>query len=294
MEKTIKNNLDREAMILARAYSGQISWASLAFSLTLIAAYGLLLFYSVIGAVNTELAIFLLVVLSYALYTPIHQAVHGNLSGNPQKATWLDELIGSLASVLSMTQFTMHKAAHLMHHSNTNDSKRDPDNVFGDDKPHQVLWGTFFITINQNIWYFNTRWAGATLADKLRVVSQASATIGLRVTIAVAGYPVEALLFSVLPGVLGAMFTTFVFAWAVHQPHENQKRYQNTSTFVFNRWVDTPITYLWLFQNYHSIHHLFPRVPFHQYRNLFAEIEPIMIDKQAPIYYLGFSRNAGR
>lgn len=289
-----KNNLDRDAMNLARTYSGKISWFTLAFSLTLIAAYGLLLFYSVIGAVNTELAIFLLAVLSYALYTPVHEAVHGNLSGNQKKGTWLDELVGSLASAFSMTQFTMHKAAHLVHHSNTNDSERDPDNVFGDDKPHQVLWGTFFITISQNVWYFNNRWADATFADKLRVVSEASISIGLRVAIALAGYPVEALIFGVLPGILGAMFTTFVFAWAVHQPHENQKRYQNTSTFVFNRLIDTPITYLWLFQNYHSIHHLFPRVPFHQYRNLFGEIEPIMREKKAPIHNIDFVRFGGR
>ena len=46
---------------------------------------------------------------------------------------------------------------------------------------------------------------------------------------------------------------------------------------------------LWGFQNYHSIHHLFPRVPFYTYRAVFEKIEPVMLTKEGPIYHLGFS-----
>ena len=49
----------------------------------------------------------------------------------------------------------------------------------------------------------------------------------------------------------------------------------------------SPVTWLWGFQNYHSIHHLFPRVPFYRYRKLFTDIEEIMIARDAPIYRLG-------
>jgi beta-carotene hydroxylase len=41
-----------------------------------------------------------------------------------------------------------------------------------------------------------------------------------------------------------------------------------------------------LFQNYHSIHHLFPRVPFYHYARLYQDIEEIMSAKGAPIYRL--------
>ena len=44
------------------------------------------------------------------------------------------------------------------------------------------------------------------------------------------------------------------------------------------------LNWFWMFQNYHSIHHLFPRVPFYKYAELFEEIEDVMVAKQAPIY----------
>jgi hypothetical protein len=43
---------------------------------------------------------------------------------------------------------------------------------------------------------------------------------------------------------------------------------------------------IWVNQNYHSIHHLFPRVPFYRYPALFNDIERIMVAKGAPIYRL--------
>ena len=47
------------------------------------------------------------------------------------------------------------------------------------------------------------------------------------------------------------------------------------------------MTWLWLFQNYHSIHHLFPRVPFYRYPSVFGDIEEIMVARGAPVYHLG-------
>jgi nucleoside-diphosphate-sugar epimerase len=41
------------------------------------------------------------------------------------------------------------------------------------------------------------------------------------------------------------------------------------------------VTALWLYQNYHSIHHLFPRVPFYKYRVLFDEVEDLMVAQGA-------------
>jgi beta-carotene hydroxylase len=60
----------------------------------------------------------------------------------------------------------------------------------------------------------------------------------------------------------------------------------DTSTIQLARWGNGLLTWCWLFQNYHSIHHLFPKVAFYQYRNLFEDIEPIMRAKGAPMYVL--------
>jgi beta-carotene hydroxylase len=78
----------------------------------------------------------------------------------------------------------------------------------------------------------------------------------------------------------------YLFAYVVHTPHAAVGRYVDTSTFIVPGKLGTLVTVLWGYQNYHSIHHLFPRVPFYRYADLFAEIEDIMIAKGAPIHRL--------
>jgi beta-carotene hydroxylase len=63
-------------------------------------------------------------------------------------------------------------------------------------------------------------------------------------------------------------------------------RYVDTSTVLLSGPLHELITWLWMFQNYHSIHHLFPRVPFYKYAKLYQEIEDIMIAKGAPVYHV--------
>lgn len=59
----------------------------------------------------------------------------------------------------------------------------------------------------------------------------------------------------------------------------------DTSTIVIGGVTGRLLTLLWGYQNYHSIHHLFPRIPFYRYRRLFEEIELVMVAKGAPIYH---------
>ena len=76
----------------------------------------------------------------------------------------------------------------------------------------------------------------------------------------------------------------YLFAYIVHRPHEQVGRYKDTSTILLPGPLGTLLTWLWMFQNYHSIHHLFPRVPFYQYARLYREIEEIMVAREAPVY----------
>ena len=78
-----------------------------------------------------------------------------------------------------------------------------------------------------------------------------------------------------------------LFAVAVHHPNTGRGRYVDTSTIILPAWINGPVTWLWLFQNYHSIHHLFPRVPFYRYRAVFERIADIMAARGAPIYRIG-------
>ncbi|WP_255376211.1 fatty acid desaturase [Oleiphilus sp. HI0066] len=40
---------------------------------------------------------------------------------------------------------------------------------------------------------------------------------------------------------------------------------------------------MWVGQNLHAIHHLFPRVPFYKYHALYRDIQPILRKQGTPI-----------
>ena len=100
----------------------------------------------------------------------------------------------------------------------------------------------------------------------------------------------KVLILGVVANLIGIFVVVTVFAWLVHHPYTVTGRYVDTSTFVFPRWINGLITHLWLFQNYHSVHHLFPRVPFYRYAKVFDGIRGVMELKGAPIYEVGIRR----
>lgn len=80
----------------------------------------------------------------------------------------------------------------------------------------------------------------------------------------------------------GGFFTAYWFAYRPHLPYRESKRYRNTNSLIMPRWM-RPFEWFWLGQNLHSIHHLFPRVPFYRYHALHREIEPILRAHGTPI-----------
>ena len=101
------------------------------------------------------------------------------------------------------------------------------------------------------------------------------------------GYWVEGLVLLGAAWLAGIGLVLFLFAYVVHTPHESVGRYVDTSTILVEGFMGKIVTWLWLCQNYHSIHHLFPRVPFYRYPSVFREIEETMVTRGAPIYRFG-------
>ena len=105
---------------------------------------------------------------------------------------------------------------------------------------------------------------------------------------AVAGYWLEALALFLFAWLIGAIILIYLFAYVVHRPHEKVGRYVDTATILppQSLLLQKVFNWLWMYQNYHSIHHLFPRVPFYKYPELYLEIEDVMAAKRAPIHRL--------
>lgn len=74
-------------------------------------------------------------------------------------------------------------------------------------------------------------------------------------------------------GLLGRrVFTAYWFAYRPHLPYAEPARYRNTNSLIMPAWMK-PLEWFWLGQNLHSVHHLFPRVPFDRYHALHRRIE---------------------
>jgi len=221
--------------------------------------------------------------LTYAAYTVLHDAVHGSVHGKKRSLSWLNNLLGYLAGQIMLVSFKAHQKEHLAHHRHTNDPELDPDMFLPDDSLRSLIRGTLVVLPLQYKYYFAHCWDKAATKNKLIVVVELVVMIGWRAALFVFGFWQIGLI-SLAATFTGVFLLVILFVWIVHRPHDDEARYKNTSTFVFPGLLDDVISWLWLFQNYHSIHHLFPKVPFYRYRSLYRKIEPVMVEKDAPIY----------
>ena len=265
----IGNQLEIEAAQISKRHSGMIAFPTIGLALLIFCLYIFVLFMFASGYLGPLISTLLLGILTFASYTPLHEAVHGNVGGINTKYKWLDYVVGLLMSPLISIPFNSHKKEHLAHHAHTN-SDEDPDvhlqNMFESVK--DCYRETLRAIKTQNTFVMDnfTR-------------TEIAVTIGWRLlfvlSTGVGSVPV--LFFGWFSG---AFLTTFLFSYLPHQPFKDAARWKNTNIQLFSvRWFEN----LMFQQNLHAVHHLFPRVPFYNYRKVFDKLEPTMRKKETPI-----------
>ena len=282
------DSLDQQALQSAKQYMGAVAWPTVVLGLTVGGGYIVTLSLAFAGLLPLWVATFLMGVLTYLSYTVLHEAAHGSISGSHQSMRWLNEALGYMAAWILMIPLTAHRHEHLAHHRHTNDAESDPDYHVGDirNSPVDAVLSAVKIFGGQFTYYMANRWDKAPAKQNLYFCLEMAAIVLPRLALLAAGYWVEALLLLGVAWLFGLTLLLYLFAYIVHRPHQDVGRYVDTSTILVPGPWQRLVTWLWVFQNYHSIHHLFPRVPFYQYAKLFAEIEPIMVAKGSPIYRL--------
>lgn len=284
-------DLDLYAFNAAKIYMGSFAWPTVLLGLVVTTAYIATPVLVVTGALPLIPATLLMAVLTYAAYTVLHDAAHGSISGSHTNLRWLNESMGYIAAWILMIPLTAHRHEHLAHHRHTNDGEEDPDFVLADmvRSPFHAARAVLNILLGQFRFYLNTRWSKAARAQNLCLCLEVIAAIVPRVAFCAAGFWIEGVALFAVAAVIGILALMFLFAYIVHTPHASVGRYVDTSTIVIPGPLGRALTLIWGFQNYHSIHHLFPRIPFYHYNKLFQEIEPVMAARGAPIYTLGTS-----
>jgi len=238
---------------------------------------------AIVGLVLTNkldfiIGMILLSLSTYLNFTPMHEASHGNISGKNKKLKFINSIIGHSSSLSMFIPFTIFKLLHLQHHSHTNKPELDPDYWVATRNPFILFFKIFTIKIG---YYFHVFFRPKSSVKNARISILYSFSIYYSLIAFVEFYSGKGLIFISLwfgSAVIALALLALVFDWLPHNPHKK-----------IGRWIDTIIidkswlTYPLLYQNYHLCHHLYPRVPFYQYKKLFIELENEMVTRGSKV-----------
>lgn len=80
-----------------RAFTGKVATPTLFFFLLLFSLYSLVVYLGVTQKVSFAVGCFLNAILTYLIFTPLHEATHGNISGKSTQLKSAENIIGWIA-----------------------------------------------------------------------------------------------------------------------------------------------------------------------------------------------------
>lgn len=262
-----------------------VAWPTIILSLASIAGFLIVTGAAITGALPFWAAALLNIPCFFVAYTGFHEAVHRNFHGRREGYDWLNTAFGTVFGFMFFYPYAMHSYIHLTHHANTNNPEKDPDHWMHGNTPWVIaLRG---ITLIPYYIVFTARMRGkepgATQFFR-RVAIEEAAPLTVFILLILAGHWQVAVFTWFLTYVVSVAILGVVFDWIVHHPHDDQTPFGGTRTFRARKgWRSATLNWLHLFQNYHLIHHLHPRVPFYRHEEVFDRSEAFLRSQGATI-----------
>ena len=230
--------------------------------------------------------------LFYCMYTPLHEAIHGNISGKNKKLTLLNNVIGSLSAYFYLHSYTQHKWSHLRHHKYANDPRLDPDYIIKGSNWGSIILRSFFLLLIKDFFYAPRdeikNEPGTRRAMNIGSFESLMPIVLIIILTNYLNLPWYHFIISyVIPLLFAVTLLGVFFDYLVHMPHKSNEKFGDTNVIRIKSWLDYPMTMIWLFQNYHGIHHLFPRIPFYRYKKVFVASEKNLEKLGLPIFTIG-------
>lgn len=217
-----------------------------------------------LGPVGTVLLSMLGLNLAFTVW---HEGVHGSVARDRR----LNDIIGRLGAIPVFVLYDRFVRHHLLHHRYTNDPERDPD----------------FWQVNGPFWTLGLRFfAGDRRAREICSAASEDGSVSStadHIQIGLSFFalvtflwlaPATALLAVVIPRVA----LTYVHSFYVNYvPHVNRP----AGRVAAARLIRTGPLQSWLMMrhNLHALHHAYPSIPWHHYRDAHAEIEAELVEK---------------
>lgn len=196
-------------------------------------------------------------VCAYAQFTVAHDASHGGVS----RRAWLNALCGYAAGLTLLMPYEAFRRNHLHHHAHTNDPARDPDFwVAGTTLPRTLLRCATILPYHYYCYLFRLGRRDGVWTRSLTLLAAMAAALVLGGR--------AALIYWVLPAWLATSALGFLFDFWPHRPHTGRGRMKDTAVLA-PAYLDP----LFLRQNIHLVHHLYPTIPWYRYRRAFEALE---------------------
>ncbi len=218
---------------------------------------------------------------TFLMFSVLHESVHHAVSTDPR----LNDLMGHLSVplVAPYAGYGMFRFIHIEHHRNTNEQKSvDPD-AWTSEGP---WWQLPFRWMTLDLWYvvfYARRVRQRPLGEVVTTAALAAATLGAFGALVAAGHGATLAVAFLIPQRLGLGILAW---WFDYLPHHGlpftgrQDKYRATRIRVGGEGWMTP---LFVYQNYHLVHHLHPSVPFYRYLRAWRRNEEAYLDRNAAI-----------
>ncbi|MDQ6523809.1 fatty acid desaturase [Nocardioides sp. LHD-245] len=218
---------------------------------------------------------------TFLMFSVLHESTHHAISTSTRANNALGHL--SVLLVVPWATYPLVKFIHIEHHRNTNEPKSiDPD-AWCEEGPAWQLplrWATI------DIWYvvfYLRRLPDRPRGEVVATFALFTAVIGGFAAIAAAGFGSELFWGFLLPQRFGMLILAW---WFDYLPHhglsvtQREDKYRATRVRVGGEGLLTP---LFVYQNYHLVHHLHPSIPFYRYLRAWKRNEEAYLDRNAAI-----------
>lgn len=272
----------------AKALTPEVAWPTLAFLFVLAGVHWSMIWLTLSGAVALGWLVLPIGFTTYAHYTLVHESVHGNIVRNRRYA-WVHTLVGWYGSIMLFSTWPLLERTHKHHHSFVN-TEKDPDIYVKLSLPRLLLRNLIStvmqpvpILLQKRVFRDSALARGYVNADQImsrnekiqhHVVNGLQCLIFWSLALGVFGWVFVGLVYG---AVLIAMnMLIIMFQWLPHHPFSETGRYSATRNIGFTGW-----NFLFLWQNWHLMHHLWPSVPFYNYQRLYNRLQPVLEEKGA-------------
>jgi fatty acid desaturase len=258
---------------VARRNSPAFAWPTLVLATALVSGFVAVTWAGVTGRMPLWLGGVLNTLILYAIYTPLHDAIHSAIVPRRKGFRWINTAVGMACAAPIWMVFHHHRKSHFVHHAKAN-TPEDPD-LYAKGSFARV----FFLQIPWTLLnYFNPvqlwrecRRFRLPAGERALCMALFALYAAIALAAVLGGHAEAFVALWLIPWFVGNLVMLTTFGWAPHHDHSETGRYRDTRISLFPGG-----DLLYLGQNLHLIHHMLPSVPFYRYRATFDELRPVL------------------